>query len=285
MTGYAYNETETADFNYSIELKSYNSRYLDMSIYLPPYLGRLESRFRQKIDSRIQRGKIELSVKVKRLNHRAEVSVDSGLAASLKTAFEELIRSTGITESVPLSLIASQPGVISVQDSIDIEYYWELITPLFETTLEQFVQDRIREGANLKKDVLHRIGILEQSSAVFESMQGEMEAVFKENIVRRFHEALGNEIDEQRVLTETASLLVKHTISEEIIRLKSHIESLKAELETDGAPGRKIDFICQELNREINTIGSKNQNLEAGKSVIDAKDALESIREQARNIE
>ncbi|MBO6100917.1 MAG: DUF1732 domain-containing protein, partial [Spirochaetaceae bacterium] len=103
--------------------------------------------------------------------------------------------------------------------------------------------------------------------------------------LKRFEEVLGDNVDEQRAMQETAALLVKYTINEEIVRLKSHISALKKEIEDNPAPGRKLDFICQEMNREINTIGSKNQISEVGAAVITAKDALENIREQIRNIE
>jgi uncharacterized protein (TIGR00255 family) len=285
MTGYAYNETQTQDVHFSVEIKSYNARFLDMSIYLPPYLGRLENRLRQILGSRLQRGKIEVNIKLKHFTHAVEVSVDTNLASSLLNAFKDLSHSLGISDTVPLSLIAEQPGVISIQDTLDIEYYWNLIHPLFESTLGEFILDRKREGDNLKKDILTRVDILEQSVTVFKRWQNEMESDFKTSIKKRFNEALGNIIDEQRVLTETAVLLVKFTISEEITRLKSHLDALKSELDSAETPGRKIDFICQELNREINTIGSKNQHIEVGKAVICAKDALESIREQTRNIE
>ena len=112
-----------------------------------------------------------------------------------------------------------------------------------------------------------------------------MEQTFKDNLRSRFIDLLGDKVDEQRILQETAALLVKYTINEEIVRLNAHLSSLKNEINNNPAPGRKIDFICQEINREINTIGSKNQNLEVGQIVIEAKDALENIREQSRNIE
>jgi uncharacterized protein (TIGR00255 family) len=112
-----------------------------------------------------------------------------------------------------------------------------------------------------------------------------MDALFKETIAKRFAELLGDAADEQRILTETAAMVVKYTINEEIIRLESHLKALKQEMASEDAPGRKIDFICQEINREINTIGSKNQFVEVGQMVIAAKNALENIREQARNIE
>jgi uncharacterized protein (TIGR00255 family) len=148
-----------------------------------------------------------------------------------------------------------------------------------------FTADRDREGANLKKDLLEKLSKIEESEKLFKEWIPQMEQLFREGILKRFKEVMGDEVDEQRVMTETAALLVKYTINEEVVRLQSHIDALKAEMENNPAPGKKIDFICQELNREINTIGSKNQFVEVGRAVIAAKDALENIREQARNVE
>ena len=154
-----------------------------------------------------------------------------------------------------------------------------------EKALNQFVADREREGNNLCKDILKMADKIEKCVSVFIEWQSKMEEIFKANILKRFEEVLGDNVDEQRAMQETAALLVKYTINEEIVRLKSHISALKKEIEDNPAPGRKLDFICQEMNREINTIGSKNQISEVGAAVITAKDALENIREQIRNIE
>ena len=112
-----------------------------------------------------------------------------------------------------------------------------------------------------------------------------MEEKFRETIEKKFHELLGDHVDQNRILEETASMLVKYTINEEIIRLQSHLSALRKEFVENPTPGKRIDFICQEANREINTIGSKNQFTEVGQAVVNAKDALENIREQSKNVE
>jgi uncharacterized protein (TIGR00255 family) len=285
MTGYAYKEKDDSAARYSVEIKSYNARFLDMYIGLPPFLGRLEGRFRKLADSRARRGKIEVYIKIKRLSQAGTLSVDFELAALLEKSLGDLAARLGIDGAVPLSLLASLPGVICAEDERDIESYWEAVAPLFEDALEEFDAERLREGEALKKDIVSHITALEGAFRIFESYQEQMENSIRESIQRKFREVLGNAVDEQRVLTETAALLVKNTVTEEIARLASHLESLRKELESEETPGRKIDFICQEINREINTIGAKNQSIEAGRAVVDAKDALESIREQARNIE
>ena len=151
--------------------------------------------------------------------------------------------------------------------------------------MEEFIIDRNREGENLKKDLLFQLEKIEKASAVFTEWQPKMENAFKENILKKFQELLGDKVDEQRVMTEVASLMVKYTINEEIVRLKSHIKAIYKEITENPTPGKRLDFICQEMNREINTIGSKNQFIEIAEQVINAKDALENIREQSKNIE
>ena len=284
MTGYAYKEAQDSLALFAVEIKSYNARFLDVFVWLPPYLSRLENLLKKKIEARVRRGKIEASIKIK-ASRSDQVELDSALALTLKRALDDLAGELGLNESASLSLLASLPGVILARDDCDIEQYKHCLEPLFESALDDFIADREREGGCLKADILLRVEILEKTCKVFETYQQEMENVLRETVAKKFREVLGDSIDEKRVLAEIAALLVKNTITEEVTRLKSHIESLKAEIDSSETPGRKIDFICQEINREINTIGAKNQNLEAGRAVVSAKDALESIREQIRNIE
>jgi uncharacterized protein (TIGR00255 family) len=286
MTGYAYEEISNENYSLSVEIKSVNSRFLELTINMPSYMNRLETRFRELITSKISRGKIDIYLKIKELNSVLNVDVNTKAAVSYSNALKKIARAVGIDESaVTLSLISSQEGVLISQKEIDIEYYWNVFFPVFSKALEKFISDRKREGENLKTDLLKSLSYIENARDVFLQYQSQMETIFKENIIKRFHEMLGDNLDEQRIMQETASLLIKYTINEEIVRLTSHINALKNEINDNPLPGKKMDFICQEMNREINTIGSKNQIIEAGKAVIAAKDALENIREQARNVE
>ncbi len=285
MTGYSYKEVSNEDYTLSVEIKSVNSRFLDVSINLPFYLGRLESYFKDLITSNIQRGKIDVFVRLKENNSSISVSVDKNAVKAYYNAFMEIGKICNLVHEVPLSLIASQEGVITNQKEIDMDHYLDIIEPVFKEALDCIVIDRKREGENLKKDILLQLGKIEDSAEFFTKWQPQMESEFKKNITAKFEEVCGDKIDEQRILTEVASMLVKYTINEEIVRLKSHISALRHEIENNPTPGKRIDFICQEMNREINTIGSKNQFVEVGKEVISAKDALENIREQSKNVE
>lgn len=285
MTGYAYEEKSGDTAVVSVEIKSVNSRFLDLTINLPPYLNQLESYYRKKISEKVLRGKVDVYIRVKELESDTEISADTGVAKSYLEAIKKVALATGYSTEIPLSLIISQPGVLNSNKSYDVEKYKGLIDPLFDSALKTFVSDRTREGENMKKDLLAKLSKLEECAKFFIEYQPKMEEIFKEQITSKFKELLGDHADENRIMTETAAMLVKYTINEEIVRLNSHISAMKNELENNPVPGKKLDFICQEMNREINTIGSKNQFAQVGAMVITAKDSLENIREQAKNVE
>ena len=296
MTGYGYEELVEEKLFLSVEIKSYNSRFLDLSINLPSSLSRLENFFREKMTAAVVRGKVDVYIRFREEEPATTVLVNQeavrSYAAAISQVSQILSEMQGVsgsqatsTAQSPLELILSQEGVLVSHREFDLDSYKALLEPVFDTALEQFVADRRREGENLKVDLQEKLRVLEDAAAFFTQWQPQMESTFKENLQRRFQELLGEGYDQQRVLTEVAALLVKYTINEEIVRLKSHLSALAKELVDNAAPGRKIDFICQEINREINTIGSKNQFTEVGAMVITAKDALENIREQARNVE
>ena len=179
----------------------------------------------------------------------------------------------------------AQDGVLNITHEYDAESYWSKIEPVFNEVFEQFVSDREREGENLKADLLKKLDILDSCASFFKEWQPKMEQKFREQITTRFNELLGDSADQNRIMTEVASMMIKYTINEEIIRLHSHLSAMRNEFLQNPVPGKRIDFICQEANREINTIGSKNQFTEVGEMVINAKDALENIREQSKNVE
>ena len=287
MTGYAYEEKNYESAVVSVEIKSVNSRFLDLTVNLPPYLNPLESYFRGKITEKVARGKIDVYIRVKELESNPDITVDEGAVKAYSEAVKKVIKASGFgTDSeAALNFILSQPGVIVSKHSYDMEKYKALIEPVFDSVLEKFNADREREGENMKRDLQEKLEKLLKCARFFTEWQPKMEEMFKEQITTKFRELLEDKADENRIMTETAAMLVKYTINEEIVRLKSHIEAMRAELANNPTPGKKLDFICQEMNREINTIGSKNQFAEVGAMVITAKDSLENIREQSKNVE
>lgn len=285
MTGYAYEERTTEKAVVSVEIKSVNSRFLDLCINLPPYLSQLEAFYRAQISERVFRGKVDVFVRVKELESDEEIYADTNAAKAYVEAIRKIAEATGCSTEIPLSLIVSQPGVLTADKKYDVEKYKSLIEPVFSACFDSFLKDRAREGENLKTDLQKKLDELFKCAAFFKEWQPKMEQLFKEQIARRFTEILGECADENRIMTETAAMVVKYTINEEIVRLHSHLEAMKNEIQSNPAPGKRLDFICQEMNREINTIGSKNQFPEVGAMVITAKDALENIREQSKNVE
>ncbi len=286
MTGYGFKEVVTDSTQISVEIKSVNSRFLDLSVNLPSFLNPLESRIKALVTEKVQRGKVEVNLRIHDENSNSKISIDHNAAKMYYDSFVDLAKELGLSEqSITLPLIVSQDGVLNVTHEYDAEIYWKKIEPVFDEVLEQFICDRKREGENLKKDLLSKIEILEKCADFFKEWQPQMEGKFKEQITSRFNELLGDHADENRIMTEVAAMLVKYTINEEIVRLQSHLLALKKEITENPVPGKKLDFICQEANREINTIGSKNQFTEVGAMVVSAKDALENIREQSKNVE
>lgn len=286
MTGYAYCEKSFDNAVVSVEIKSVNSRFLDLSINLPSYLNQLESYFRNKISEKVLRGKVDVNIWVKELESDIEVVADANAAKSFFDAIKQVCDACGYdSKDIPLSLIISQPKVLNVNKVYNIEKYKSMIEPCFFEAYESFIGDRVREGENLKQDLLEKLSILDDCASFFKEWQPKMEEYFKVMITKKFNEMLGDKVDENRIMSETAAMLVKYTINEEIVRLHCHLKAMRHEINTNPVPGKKLDFICQETNREINTIGSKNQFSEVGAMVVKAKDALENIREQTKNIE
>ena len=286
MTGYGYKEAIVENTQISVEIKSVNNRFLDLNVNIPSFLNPLESKIRKIISEKIIRGKVDVTIRVKDMNSTAKVSADPQAAIMYRDAISKINEALGCkSEDIPLSLISKQDEVLNITHEYDAQSYWIKIQGVFDEVIEQYIKDRFREGENLKKDLLAKLDVLDKCAAFFKEWQPKMEEKFKEQITTRFTELLGDNVDQNRIMTEVAAMMVKYTINEEIIRLHSHLSAMRKEFEENPVPGKRIDFICQEANREINTIGSKNQFTEVGEMVINAKDALENIREQSKNVE
>ena len=285
MTGYAYHESINDNITVSVEIKSYNHRFLDIYIHMPSWLSALENDIRSYMAGRFIRGKIEAGIRIRDKNHDVIVSVNETAAAEYEKAFRGLAKFLNINEEPGLGMIIGMEGVLETDFNRDTEKYRKLIEPVLAFAVDQLEAERIREGKNTKDDILSHLAILEESVEVINSHVPELEAALKENLRTRFNDLLGERIDENRILAETAVLLVKYSISEELSRLSSHLTEFRLEIERNGSPGKKLDFLSQEINREINTIGSKTPVLEVTRAVISMKSALEDIREQLKNVE
>ena len=285
MTSYAYLDGIVNGADISCELKSYNSRFLDLNINIPSTMAQLEPFLRKYFSKRIIRGKIDFYLRLKKLHNEQPILPNIPLAQSYYKSIADIAHALGMENQITLDLILRQEGVLQIDKDFDEELWQKALVPLLNELTEKFNMCRIEEGKALSADIRKMLAVLSGSVAEIEQNAARMEELFSAMLKKKFSELMEREPDQQRVMQETAVLLVKYTINEEIIRTKAHITALKKEIAENETPGRRIDFLCQEINREINTIGSKNQLTEIGQAVISAKDALENIREQAHNIE
>ena len=284
MTGYSYAEFQDDNIRLSAELKSYNNRFLDISVSAPPALQGAENAIRKYLGDRIARGKVEFYLKIKTLSSQLKVDVDEGAVFAYLDAFNRVKELSGVKDEISLSQLLRADGVLNRDSELDPAIFDKYVFPLLEKVYEDYDESCLREGENTKSDILKHLAIIEENVKAVESQAGRFEELLKKNVYDRFQQMLGDNMDESRVYTETAVLLIKYTINEELVRLKSHVEAFHAALDSDEPVGKKLDFICQELNREINTIGSKSMMVEVDRAVVTLKDALENIREQVRNV-
>jgi uncharacterized protein (TIGR00255 family) len=289
MTGFAHIEKQSGGNSVSVEIKSYNSRYLELDVKLNSYLSGLEPRIRGIIAGRCKRGKIEVNIHGKKENASFPVNVNVAAVhayAAAAAKIKSLLPPEYTCENISLEKFLRLDGVIEAEkEQEDKSEAWKTIKDVFFNTLEKFENEREREGGNTQKNILSYITILEKSLDTIVSLLPRIDQFLKDGIKSRISDLATYNIDENRMLAETALLLVKHTISEEISRLSSHLSGFREETAGEDCSGKKLDFICQEINREINTIGAKTPIIEVSRIVIDMKDAIENIREQLRNVE
>ncbi len=285
MTGFAYREHRDKKHKITITMKSYNNRFLDILIYLPPFLNPLEQKIREFLSKRILRGRVELYVKAVELGRATEIAVDPYYVESYVQALRQLAEAAGIREKIRLSHLLRIEGMLKPEQSLDMDEYWPDFEPVLDSVFEEFDKLRQREGKATEKDIIGLLEGIETEISGLEAVAPQLEEKIKNDLRSRFEELLANRIDENRILAETAVLLMKSDIHEELVRVRSHLESFKKILQERGSLGKKLDFICQELNREFNTIGAKNLLSEVDRSIVVLKDTLEKIREQLRNVE
>jgi uncharacterized protein (TIGR00255 family) len=285
MTGFGHGEHRDAHLRMTLEIRSYNNRYLDLFVNLPFNLKQLEPLVREYLSARIQRGKVEVYLGLSEAGEELDVKVDPARVTAYVKALTELKRIAGIHEKVRLSHLTGLDGILRAESRRDPEALWSSMLPLFDRVLEEFQGSRVVEGAKTEADISRLALEIKDRVNAIERLVPAIEEKLIQGLRERFHQLLGEAVDESRIMAETAVLLVKADIHEEVQRMKAHLGSLFDSLGKDGTHGKRLDFVCQELGREINTIGSKSTFLEVDQGVIAVKDALEKIREQLRNVE
>lgn len=285
MTGFGHGEHRDDRVQMVLEVRSYNNRFLELSINLPYSIKQLEPRVREYLASRIQRGKVEFYLSLTELEDSSDVVVDHARVRTYTAALEELRRLAGIRERPTLAHLIGLEGVLKTVSRKDPEALWALVQPLLDKVFADFDRSRNVEGRKTEQDIRKSAADIRERMSAIEAKVPEIEVKIKTGLRERFQELLGDGVDESRILAETAVQLMRGDINEEVQRTKAHLDSLQEALGLKGPQGKRLDFVCQEIGREINTIGSKSMMIEIDQAVIAVKDSLEKIREQLRNVE
>ncbi|OPX51287.1 YicC/YloC family endoribonuclease [Clostridium thermobutyricum] len=273
---------------FSVEMKSVNHRYLDISIRMPKWMLPLEEKIRNQISSKLNRGKVDIFINLKSYSKSNNaVQLDKELARNYYNCLEEMADMLGIENDITVAKLSRFPDVISVvEKEEDLEETYKEIEILIDKSLNLMLEMREREGNKLREDILAKLNIIEHSVLDIEKIADTIPEVYKQKLEERIKVLTdGSEVDQTRLAMEVAMFADKATIDEEIIRLKSHLIQMRSTLSLNESIGRKLDFIVQEMNREANTIASKSSSIEITNIVIEIKNIIEKIREQIQNIE
>ncbi|MFW5717689.1 MAG: YicC/YloC family endoribonuclease [Spirochaetota bacterium] len=285
MTGYGHAERMDERVHVTVEVKSVNNRYLDVNVNVPSSLNPLETQIRERVGASVTRGRVDVFVRIRELQEDLQVYVDRSALGGYLAALEELRRVSGVTDEIRIEHLLALEGVIKSEPRGDRDEYWELLVPLLDEAVAEFARSRRGEGNRLAHDVATQLARVETALAVVEEHAREIDIQVRTNLRERFTEVVGDAVEESRMLAEVAVQLTRFSINEEIVRLRAHLESFRSTMSAHGPVGKKLDFLSQEMHREINTIGSKSIVLAINEQVVEAKDAVENVREQLRNVE
>ncbi len=293
MTGFGRADATLDGFQYSFEIKSVNHRYLDMRFRLPPLLSALESSFAEVLRGCVQRGSLEVSVRIKAATSKEAIQsgiqyrVDLGAAQSLIEACQLLATRFGTTETPSLEMLERTGKVfLTVEEPKEAVAFSPSLRSLLEKACEALSQDRLREGTQTGKALALILADLKGFHQQWKQAAVNQPTLIRERLIKRVQQwNLSAPVDAQRLEMEVALLADKSDIAEEVQRFEAHLEEFSRLLEVPGPVGRKLDFLTQELLRETNTIASKADDLTLSRVAVDAKTAIEKLREQVQNVE
>ncbi|MFG6367994.1 MAG: YicC family protein [Lachnospiraceae bacterium] len=288
MTGFGRCEITEGNRKYTVEMKSVNHRYLDANIKMPKKLSFFESSVRNELKNYVQRGKIDLFIIYEDFSEdNVCIRYNKDIAAEYIGYLKQMAADFGLDNDIRVSTLSRYPEVFSMEEqTVDEEEIWKGLAKAIQGAAEGLVQTRIREGKNLAEDLIGKLDGMLEHVAFIEVRSPQIIEEYRKKLTERVHELLSDAtIDEARILTEVTIFADKVCVDEELVRLRSHIETMKQSLTDGGSIGRKLDFIAQEMNREANTILSKANDLAVSNRGIDLKTEIEKVREQIQNIE
>jgi uncharacterized protein (TIGR00255 family) len=286
MTGYGRAETNFNDKTLLIEVKSLNGKQFDLRLNIPSLLKPYEVEIRNKLNETLFRGSVECSISVKSNGVSKPVSINTALAKSYYQPIIELANELGIEKENLLSTLLKMPDVVSSTNEIISEEEWKAISNLLQSAINQLIQHRKDEGKSIEKDLLERVAAIEEQQANIAVHEPNRRIKIKDGLVKLLEQHVGvDKYDTSRLEQELIYYIEKIDISEEKVRLTNHCVYFKEVLnEADASKGKKLSFILQEMGREINTTGSKANDIEIQKAVILMKDELEKAKEQILNV-
>lgn len=288
MTGFGRSEIVKGNRKISVEIKSVNHRYLEAGIKMPKKLNVFESRMRDLLKKYATRGKIDIFINYEDDSEsQVNLKFNQNIADEYMAIFNNMSEKYNLKNDMTVGGLARFPEVITMDEvQEDEEELWHFIEEAMKAALEQFVNTRILEGENIKKDLLGKLDHMEELVAFVEKRSPEIMKEYRSKLESKVKELLGDTtIDESRIATEVIIYADKICVDEETVRLRSHIEHARKCLNEEGGIGRKMDFIAQEMNREANTTLSKANDIEISNAAIDLKTEIEKVREQIQNIE
>lgn len=288
MTGFGRCEVQEADRKITVEMKSVNHRYLDVNIKMPKKLNFFEAAIRSELKNYIQRGKVDIFISYEDYTEaNLCVKYNKELAAEYMNYLNQMAEEFSLDNDVRVSCLSRYPEVLTMEEqTIDEEKLWLLLNKAIKGAAEGFVETRIKEGGHLQEDLIEKLnGMLSHVDFIAERSP-QIIAEYKQKLEEKVKDLLADtKVDENRLLMEVTIFADRVCVDEELVRLKSHIETTKDTLVQGGSIGRKLDFIAQEMNREANTILSKSNDLEISNRGIELKTEIEKVREQIQNIE
>jgi uncharacterized protein (TIGR00255 family) len=288
MTGYGRGVAVGEAGRVLVEIRSYNHRFLDLAIRIPGELGALEDRVRRELRASFERGRLDVHVSLEEsLGRDRSVEVDSVLANRYHVGLLQLATSLGLTCEGLLALVAGLPGVVRIRETpLDLDQVWTVVAPALRQAADGLKVMRETEGKAIEQDLIHRLARVEYLTDEIGAKAPLLSEEYRERLTRRISELLRDQVvTEERLTTEIVLYAERSSITEELVRLESHIGQFRSLAEAEEAVGRKAEFILQEMVREINTIGSKTQDPEIGRRVVVVKSELEKMREQVQNVE
>ncbi len=288
MTGYGRNESVLEGKKITCEIKSVNHRYSDYSVKVPRYYGFMEDRVRKFVSDYISRGKVDVYISIENFGDTdREILLNEGIAKTYIDALCQLRDSFGLKDDISVMSVARYSEIFKTQKiEEDEEELWNMVVEVMKPAVEQFVAMREREGERILEDLSNRVEYMRSLAKKVEERSPQTVDEYKNKLYTKIKEVLEDRtVDESRILTEVAIFADKVAVNEEIVRLESHFNEFYEIVNKNEPAGRKLDFLIQEINREINTTGSKANDIEIAKIVVELKGETEKLREQIQNVE